>query len=410
MFTATITAMREDRLDGLPRAELVDRVEQLRRFRGAVADYEARLVRAIDGLDDNGLDGRGVLRSHGRVSGRAAHRAARTAHGLADMPRAEAALAAGRITVEHAHSLTKAGREINPESADAELVEIAETSPADLFAKRTTEWITKRKKSDPKPDHDAQRRARTLKRWDDKATGLRMFLLGVDQTTGALLDADINRLEQTLWNDDGGRNADPNTARTLDQRLADATVQLITGARRTADRPPHPKSNVTIMIDLADMTTDDGAPLATLVQDGQPLPASVLDRLLCVSTITPMLFNGPSNPIWVGRDYRHATLTQWRALIARDRGCIGCGANPDRCQAHHIRYWEHFGPTDIDNLVLVCSRCHHNIHDRGHTLHRTNGRWTIRPPGAPPGAKQPHFPTPDFPTTPEPAHITPHAA
>ncbi|MDW3220071.1 MAG: DUF222 domain-containing protein [Acidimicrobiales bacterium] len=410
MFTATITAMRQDRLDGLPRAELVDRVEELRRFRGAVADYEARLVRAIDSLDDNGLDGRGVLRSHGRVSGKTAHRAARTAHGLADMPRAAAALRDGRITVEHAHSLTKAGREIDPELADAELVEIAEASPADLFAKRTTEWIAKRTRKDPKPDHDAQRRARTLKRWDDKATGLRMFLLGVDQTTGALLDADINRLEQTLWNDDGGRNADPATARTLDQRLADAVTQLITGARREGDRPPHPKSNVTVLIDIAAMTSDDGSPLASLVQDGQPLPASVLDRLLCVSTITPILFNGPANPIWVGRDHRHATLTQWRALIARDRGCIGCGATPDRCEAHHIEHWEHHGDTDIDNLVLVCTRCHHNIHDRGHTLHRTNGRWTIRPPGAPPADKQPHFPTHDFPTTPEPAHITPHAA
>jgi hypothetical protein len=323
------------------------------------------------------------------------------------MPRTEAALQCGRITIEHAHALARAGRKIDPVAADDELVDIAESGPADIFAKRTTEWITTKKTTDPQPDHAAQRRARLLKRWNDDDTGLRMFLLGVDQTTGKLADAEIDRLERQLWNDDGGRKADPTTARTLDQRLADATVELICGARRSDDRPPHPKSNVTAVLDIAGMTTHHGAPLASLIQDGAPLAPAVLDQLLCTSTITAVLFDGPAKPIWVGRDHRHAILSQWRALIARDDGCVGCGASPDRCEAHHITYWESFGLTDIDNLVLVCSRCHHNIHDRGHTLRLKAGRWTIRPPGAPPAP--PSFPNSDFPARPEPGHLTPTA-
>ncbi|MEZ5168528.1 MAG: HNH endonuclease signature motif containing protein [Acidimicrobiales bacterium] len=96
-----------------------------------------------------------------------------------------------------------------------------------------------------------------------------------------------------------------------------------------------------------------------------------------------MLFDGPGRPIWVGRDERNATIAQWRALIARDRGCVGCGADPNRCEAHHIVFWEHWGRTDIDNLVLVCTRCHHDLHHRGHTLRRTNGRWHIDTPNGP---------------------------
>lgn len=41
----------------------------------------------------------------------------------------------------------------------------------------------------------------------------------------------------------------------------------------------------------------------------------------------------------------------------------GCGATRG-LHAHHIRHWEHRGPTDLDNLVLVC-RYHHRLHHRG---------------------------------------------
>ena len=114
-----------------------------------------------------------------------------------------------------------------------------------------------------------------------------------------------------------------------------------------------------------------------LVTDGEPLPQEVRDRIACDATITAIIFDGPAKPIWRGRDLRHASIAQWKALIARDRGCIGCGAAPSRCEAHHIVAWEDFGRTDIDNMVMVCSRCHHDLHDRGMVLRRTNGRWHI---------------------------------
>ena len=61
MFTTVDAALREDPVDGLPRAALVQRVEALAEHEAAVAAYKTRLIRAIDELDDSGLDGRGVL-------------------------------------------------------------------------------------------------------------------------------------------------------------------------------------------------------------------------------------------------------------------------------------------------------------------------------------------------------------
>ncbi|MEZ5245696.1 MAG: HNH endonuclease signature motif containing protein [Acidimicrobiales bacterium] len=94
-----------------------------------------------------------------------------------------------------------------------------------------------------------------------------------------------------------------------------------------------------------------------------------------------MVFAGPGQPIWVGRDHRTATLEQWKALIARDRGCVGCGAEVSRCEAHHVIAWLACGPTDIDNLVLLCCRCHHDVHDRQMELARDDagggGSWPV---------------------------------
>ena len=54
-----------------------------------------------------------------------------------------------------------------------------------------------------------------------------------------------------------------------------------------------------------------------------------------------------------------------RALEHRDRCCVvpGCGATRG-LHAHHIRHWENGGPTELNNLVLVCPH-HHRAHHRG---------------------------------------------
>ncbi|MEZ5167356.1 MAG: HNH endonuclease signature motif containing protein [Acidimicrobiales bacterium] len=144
-----------------------------------------------------------------------------------------------------------------------------------------------------------------------------------------------------------------------------------------------------MIVDIGGLTDQSGRPLASLVVDGAPLPKAVLDQIRCTAGATAMLFDGPGRSIWAGRDERNATIAQWRALIARDRGCVGCSADPNRCEAHHILEWDNWGLTDIDNLVLVCTRCHHDIHHRGAQLRRTNGRWHIDPAHSPPRTQPP---------------------
>jgi hypothetical protein len=66
------------------------------------------------------------------------------------------------------------------------------------------------------------------------------------------------------------------------------------------------------------------------------------------------------------------------------------------CHAHHIKHWVDNGPTDLDNLVLLCGEHHRTVH---HTpwevrLSPADLRPEFLPPprcstGAPEGMTQP---------------------
>ena len=89
--------------------------------------------------------------------------------------------------------------------------------------------------------------------------------------------------------------------------------------------------------------TSSGRLVAELVTGGDPLPPSILDELMCNSTLTGVLFSSKGVPLWQGYTKRSATAAQLKALRARDQGCIGCGANPVICQAHHVMPWSKGG-------------------------------------------------------------------
>jgi hypothetical protein len=87
---------------------------------------------------------------------------------------------------------------------------------------------------------------------------------------------------------------------------------------------------------------------------------------------------GNGVPLAVGRTRRTVTPAQWCALVIRDGGCIfpGCDRPAGWCQAHHVIWWEDWGVTDLDNLVLPCDHRHDSVHHHG-------GDVTLAPAGHP---------------------------
>ena len=137
------------------------------------------------------------------------------------------------------------------------------------------------------------------------------------------------------------------------------------------------RNQIVVVAQLDDLADTNQGTLGGLIPGTGPISRSELERLACDADLQGLIFNGRGEPLWLGRRRRSASAAQLKALIARDRGCVLCDASPHHCHAHHIVPWQNDGPTDIDNLALVCHQDHTKIHDRQLRLKRhPDGKWT----------------------------------
>ncbi|WP_226356905.1 DUF222 domain-containing protein [Pseudonocardia sp. ICBG601] len=179
---------------------------------------------------------------------------------------------------------------------------------------------------------------------------------------------------------------------TLAARRADALLHLATRDGDDTGGPvvSRPDTRVTVVVDAA---------TGTARLDGGPeIPAPTAERLACDARARVLLTDRHANHLYLGRSRRLAGPGQIAALsaagVAEGRpGCRfpGC-AHTRHLHAHHVRHWLHGGPTDVDNLVLLCSFHHRLVHDHGYAILRPPGEtWTfhrpdgtvVRPTGAP---------------------------
>ncbi|WP_420625014.1 HNH endonuclease [Candidatus Poriferisodalis sp.] len=57
--------------------------------------------------------------------------------------------------------------------------------------------------------------------------------------------------------------------------------------------------------------------------------------------------------------------------------------------AHHIEHWVDGGPTNLDNLVLLCHRHHHHLHQHGYRMiPQPDSTWTTTQESEPKPAPQ----------------------
>jgi len=380
MFTAVHIELAEVATTGVSRERLETLVAELTKVESHAAERRLAATAAIDALADGGLDGADVIRVKARRSAKSAKKAARTAAALEKMPKMRASLALGEITEEHADAAADAATRVSPEEAD-ELVDDAASRPADLFAKGARSWATAREREEEKASRQARlRAAREVSTWTD-AEGMWCLFAKFDPEAGQELSKALQREGDRLWRDDGGRDGRPDEVRTPDQRRADALHGLVTQPAVTgAGKRPHPKHLVIVRADASRLSAEPTG-RAEFV-DGTPLPQATLERIACGAEFVGMVFGAAGESLWQGRRQRVATDAQWSNLIERDGGCFCCGADPAHCEAHHVVPWAPpmRGPTDIDNLALVCTPTHHLIHDQGYRVIWVDGKWTLAPP------------------------------
>ncbi len=160
------------------------------------------------------------------------------------------------------------------------------------------------------------------------------------------------------WKRDHGENEAAEDSRPPLPTTGDAFMRLIeAGWDVEAARRPHGQ-HTTVVVHL------DVAQKAAALHLG-PLLSDAERRYLTCDATCEVWFQRDGEPIGAGRTTRLISRRLRRALEHRHRMCAvpGCGATRG-LHAHHLRHWEDGGPTELDNLVLLCPY-HHRLHHRG---------------------------------------------
>jgi hypothetical protein len=174
---------------------------------------------------------------------------------------------------------------------------------------------------------------------------------------------------------------------------AEALGRLILGGQGLS-RPL--EADITVIIDARTLESGEFHDHSVSeTGDGLELPPASVLRLLCQGLVTPVIKDRNGNVLFVGRTVRNANRAQRRALRAMYRTCAfdGCEVPFHRCEIHHIVPWERGGPTDLDNLIPLCSRHHHVVHELGWRLHLEPDRTLVivQPDGTEYARTRPHL-------------------
>ena len=104
---------------------------------------------------------------------------------------------------------------------------------------------------------------------------------------------------------------------------------------------------------------------------GTSIPVQMARRLLCeAAEIYVANLDGERVLLNLGRSKRQASREQRRALRTQYTTCAfdDCTVGFSKCEVHHVEFFEREGPTDYANLVPLCGRHHHLVHE---------GRWRL---------------------------------
>ena len=176
----------------------------------------------------------------------------------------------------------------------------------------------------------------------------------LDPETTAMLDAWLGVRARPRPADDTGRDA-----RSAEQRRHDALGELLSLALRADECTATTGAPVTLHVTMTAEQFETGTGHA-VTGLGQKIRVSTALRMAGQCRIAWLVHTSRGGILRYGRTRRLATRDQADALLARDRGCAfpGCDQPPQWCERHHVRPWVDGGPTDVDNMILLC-RYHH---------------------------------------------------
>jgi Domain of unknown function (DUF222)/HNH endonuclease len=183
----------------------------------------------------------------------------------------------------------------------------------------------------------------------------------------ANLGAETGELLATALRIAQAPDTDDEPARSAATRRADAlgdVCRFFLDHQRTRRAGRH-RPHVNLVLDIERFRALSGAGATTV--DGTGVDRTTVERLLCDAALHRVLTRGRSAVLDYGTATRTIPAPLFNALVVRDQRCRfpGCDRPAAWCEGHHVRPWLFGGPTQLPNLVLLCSRHHHLLHKPG---------------------------------------------
>lgn len=276
----------------------------------------------------------------------------------------------GDVSVEHVDALTAVANGLEPAQrtkllANPTIGALASGCTADAFRVGLRRLARHILADDGITRARQQRRDVSFASWVDPVTGMVCFRGRLDPEVGNQFLQRIECKVEDLFHDRVPDDC-PTDPTAKQAHLRALALVALTEAK-------HGHAGVTEVIVVIDADTvhhgrHDHSDVR--FQTDVDVPVESMRRMLCNGVITPVMTrNGVV--LNVGRTQRLATRAQRRALRAMYRTCAipGCSVGFDHCAPHHIVWWRPGGATDIHNLIPLCSKHHHRVHDHGWQLH-----------------------------------------
>lgn len=256
---------------------------------------------------------------------------------LQNLPATADAFKTRQISYSKVRTLTRLA---TPEN-EHELLHIATTTTAANLGRALAAWLHRNTEPEDLAEYHHQQRSA---RWRTEPDGMTTFTLRLPPLLAGILISVLTTWIMTTRPKPDTSGEWPSVA----QQHTDAIEALLTEGPGSVD------TEVVVHVRGDGNTLDDGT----------PIPDSVVADLIPESFISALIHDSAGNPIDATNRHRHPTRRQRRLVKERDRVCVDCGRG-ELLEYDHVPAHQHTGRTLTTEVKLRCAPCHQQRHAPG---------------------------------------------
>ena len=289
----------------------------------------------------------------------------RVAHALKHLPMISRAYSSGELSYSKVKAMTRVAKRDN----EAELIAFALRHTAVTVAERCRELRCGRESSIGSAERAWANRSLRIRR--DVERNVMTVTVELPLDSGELLEKALDRAR-----DDEVLEIPDLADTSWSVRQADAFVNVLSAYLSGVAGNNSDNYLVTIHVDESALAGGDGR---------AAVPIESVKRHCCDGHAVVLTETVDGQPLSIGRKSRVIPKAIERAVRARDRDCCtfpGC-RNRRFLECHHVEHWAQGGETNLDNLLLLCTKHHTLVHEGGFRIDKDYlDRWAFfRPDG-----------------------------